>query len=133
MPKVELVPLTYTSFELIDRAKAAATVSGTVGWESVVRGCPALLFGHSWYKDCEGVFAISTVEDAKEAVRKLKNGYKVNTDKVKCFAQVVEGYSVKSFIDKVYEKMKTVPSKTNVENLAQAIHEFISIDSQKPY
>ena len=133
MPKVELVSLTYTSFELIDRAKAAATVSGTVGWESVVRGCPALLFGHSWYKDCEGVFAISTVEDAKEAVRKLKNGYKVNTDKVKCFAQVVEGYSVKSFIDKVYEKMKTVPSKTNVENLAQAIHEFISIDSQKPY
>jgi hypothetical protein len=126
MPNVELVPLTYTSFELIDRAKAAATVSGTVGWESVVRGRPALLFGHSWYKDCEGVFAINTVEDCKEAIRKIKNGYQVNADEVKCFANVVERYAVKSYIDKVYERMSTISPKTNVENLAKAIHEFIA-------
>ena len=126
MPKVELVPLTYTSFELIDRAKATATVSGTIGWESVVRGRPALLFGHSWYKDCEGVFAINTVEDCHEAIRKIKNGYRVNADEVKCFAQVVENYAVKSYIDKVYEKTNTLPPEANVVNLAKAIHEFIS-------
>ena len=131
MPNVELLPLTHTSFELIDNAKASATVSGTVGWESVVRGRPALLFGHSWYMDCEGVFRISTVEDGKGAIRKLLNGYKVNAHKVKCFAQIVERYSVKSYTDKVYEKMKTVPHQTNVENLARAIYEFVSLKSQK--
>ena len=72
MPKVELVPLTYTSFELIDRARASATVSGTVGWESVVREKPTLLFGHSWYKDCKGVFVTHTVEDCKKAIEKSK-------------------------------------------------------------
>jgi hypothetical protein len=132
MPKVELVPLTYTSFELIDRAKATATVAGTVGWESVVRGRPALLFGHSWYKDCEGVFTIDTVEDCKETIRKIKNGYRVNEGKVKLFAQIVENYSVKSYIDKVYEKTNAVSPEINLINLAKAIHEFISYDIPNP-
>ena len=73
MPNVELVPLSYNSFDLIDGAKATVTVSGTVGWESVVRGRPTLLFGNSWYRDCEGVFTIRSVEDCQKAIRKIQN------------------------------------------------------------
>jgi hypothetical protein len=127
MPKVELVPLSYTSFELIDRAKASTTVSGTVGWESVVRGKPTLLFGHSWYRDCEGVFVTHTVEDCKKVIEKIKRGYTVDKNKVKCFAQVVESCSVRGYTDKIYEKMKIAPPvslEENIENLARAIHEF---------
>ena len=129
MPKVELVPLTYTSFELIDSAKASATVSGTVGWESVVRGKPTLLFGYSWYRDCEGVFVTHTVEDCKEAIEKIRLGYSINKNKVKRFAQVVESCSVKGYTDKIYEKMNIespILPEENVENLAKAIHEFTS-------
>jgi capsule polysaccharide export protein KpsC/LpsZ len=126
MPKVEFVPLTYTSFELIDNAQASATVSGTVGWESVVRGKPTLLFGHSWYQDCKGVFVTHTVEDCKNAIQKIKNGYKVNMNEVKCFARVVENCSVKGYTTKWYAKMDIISNEENVENLARAIHEFIS-------
>jgi len=126
MPKVELVPLTYTSFELIDRAKASATVSGTVGWESVVREKPTLLFGHSWYKHCKGVFITHTVEDCKKAIETVKNGYKVNMNEVKCFAQVVESCSVRGYIDKIHDKMRIISPEENVKNLARAIHEFTS-------
>jgi hypothetical protein len=126
MPKVELVPLAYTSFELIDGAKASASVSGTVGWESVVRGKPTLLFGHSWYKDCKGVFVTHTVENCKKAIEEVKNGYKVNMNEVKCFAQVVENCSVKGYNSKWYAKMDIISNEENVENLARAIHEFIS-------
>jgi hypothetical protein len=126
MPKVELVPLAYTSFELIDGAKASASVSGTVGWESVVRGKPTLLFGHSWYKDCKGVFVTHTVENCKKAIEEVKNGYKVNMNEVKCFAQVVENCSVKGYNSKWYDKMDIISNEENVENLARAIHEFIS-------
>jgi len=97
---VAIVPLTYTSFELIDHAKASATVSGTVGWESVVRGTPALLFGHSWYSDCNGVFVTHTIEDCKNAIQKIKNGYRPDKDEVKCFAQVVEKCSVRGYNNK---------------------------------
>jgi len=123
---VELVPLSYTSFELIDHAKASATVSGTVGWESVVRGKPALLFGHSWYRDCKGVFVSHTVEQCRDAIRKIQNGFQVDRNELLCFAKVVENYAVQGYIDKFYEKMNIISAKENVANLAKAIHEFTS-------
>jgi len=125
-PNVEIVPLTYNSFDLIDHAKASATVSGTVGWESVVRGKPALLFGHSWYSDCKGVFVTHTIEDCKKAIQIIENGYKPDKDEVKCFAQVVEKYSIRGYNDEMGNKMKIIPHEENVENLAQAIHEFVT-------
>jgi hypothetical protein len=126
MPKVELVPLTYTSFALIDQAEASATVSGTVGWESVVRGKPTLLFGHSWYKDCKGIFVTHTAEDCKNAIRQIKNGYKISLKEVKRFAQIVESFSVKGYIGKLYDLENLVSDQENVDNLAKAIHEFTS-------
>jgi hypothetical protein len=126
MPKVELVPLAYTAFDLIDRAKASATVSGTVGWESVVRGKPTLLFGHCWYKDCRGVFVTHTVEDCKKAIREIANGYKININEVKRFAQIVESCSVRGYIGKFYDLEDIVSYEENVDNLARAIHEFTS-------
>lgn len=126
MPKVELVSLTYTSFDLITHAKASATVSGTVGWESVVRGKPTLLFGHSWYKDCKGIFMTQTIEDCKNAIDKIKSGYQINPDEVRCFAKAVESCSVRGYIDKLYDKMNLISPEENVNNLARAIHEFAS-------
>ncbi len=125
-PKVKLVPLTYNSFNLIDCAQATATVSGTVGWESVLRGKPTLMFGHSWYQDCKGIFVTHTREDCRKAIRKIKNGYTIDMDEVKCFAQVVESCSVRGYIDRLYEKMKIIPPEENVENLAKSIFEFTS-------
>ena len=125
-PKVKLVPLTYSSFNLIDHAQATATVSGTVGWESVVRGKPTLLFGHSWYEDCKGIFVTHTVEDCKKAIQKIENGYRANMDEIKCFARIVESCSVRGYIDRLYEKMNLIPPEENVENLARAILEFTS-------
>ena len=126
MPKVEMVPLTYTSFDLIDRAKASATVSGTVGWESVVRGKPALLFGHCWYNDCKGVFVTHTVEDCKKAIGAIENGHPINLNEVKRFAQIVESFSVRGYIGKLYDLENIVSYEENVDNLARAIHEFTS-------
>jgi hypothetical protein len=126
MPKEELVPLTYTSFYLIDCAKASASVSGTVGWESVVRGKPTLLFGHSWYKDCKGVFVTHSVEDCNNAIQEIKNGYEINLHEVKRFAQVVESCAVRGYTNKIYSKIDKISPEENVENLARAIHEFVS-------
>ena len=126
MPKVELLPLAYTSFDLIDKAKASATVSGTVGWESVVREKPALLFGHCWYQDCRGIFVTHTVEDCEKAIREIDKGYKVNPKEVKLYAQVVESCSVRGYIGKLYDKMTNISPDENVDNLARAIHEFTS-------
>jgi hypothetical protein len=124
LPNVELVPLSVTSFELMDNAKASATVSGSVGWESVVRGKPAFLFGHSWYRDCEGVFATHTVEACRNALQKIQTGYQVGRNDLLLFAKVVETCAVRGYIDKFYEKLNLLSPAGNVENLARAIDEF---------
>jgi len=125
---VELVPLSYTSFELMDHAMASATVSGSVGWESVVRGKPTLLFGYSWYRDCKGVFITHTAEACRDAISKIGNGFQVDRDAVVCFAQVVENFSVRGYIDKFYKNLNFISPGENVDNLSRAIHEFVSAD-----
>jgi hypothetical protein len=126
MPKVELVPLGITSFELIDHAKAVSTVSGTIGWESVAREKPALLFGHSWFRNCNGVFVTHTIEACRKAIQEIRDGYKVNMNQVKCFAQVVANCSVRGYTDRIYETMSIIPHEDNVTNLTKAIAEFVS-------
>jgi hypothetical protein len=126
MPKVELVPLDMTAFELIDHAQATVTVSGTVGWESLVRGKPVLLFGHSWFRACKGVFMTHTVEDCKSAIQAIKNGFQINANEVKCFAQAVEQSSYRGYVDPVYEQMDTISSEENTTNLAKAIYDYFA-------
>jgi hypothetical protein len=126
MPNVKLVPLSTTSFELIDNAQASATVSGSVGWESVVRGKPSLLFGNSWYRDCHGVFVIHTIEECAHAIRELQNGFQVKRQKLNAFVRTIEAVSVRGYIDRFYAQLGILTPEENVANLAAAIDRFVA-------
>ena len=104
---------------------ASATVSGTVGWESVVRGKPSLLFGNSWYRECRGVFVIRTVDECKDALEKISKGFRINGDDIINYAKTIEQNAIRGYIDIFYEKLNVVDRDENIENLAQAIDAFI--------
>ncbi len=98
---VKLVPVNIEPFELIDKAKAVATVTGTAGWEAVLRGKPALVFGNAWYKDCEGVFYTPTLQKCKEALQAIKEGYVINETNLKLFISTIEKIAIKaSFLNR---------------------------------
>src|SRR3990167_10389371 len=59
IPRVRLVPIRASSFELTKRSKTVATITGTAGWEALARGKMPLVFGYPWYRDCGGVFRVS--------------------------------------------------------------------------
>ena len=46
------------SFTLIDGAITAVTISGTIGWESIIRGTQAIIFGRAWYEGMPYVFEV---------------------------------------------------------------------------
>ena len=125
LPNVEFAPLSYTSFDLIDRALASATVSGSVGWESVVRGKPSLLFGHAWYKDCEGVFCTAERNELIKAIDAIKNGYIPDRNKVLIFANALEETSFKGAINPMFEEAGIVTYEKNVINFAECINVFM--------
>ena len=52
---VEFLPSWADTRELTKACKFVATITGTIGWEAVCKGKPALIYGNAWYRSLEGV------------------------------------------------------------------------------
>ncbi|MBN2382469.1 hypothetical protein JXQ70_06260 [bacterium] len=90
MPRTDLVPLFYDTFKLIDNSKAVATITGSSGFEAIIRNKPALIFGHAWYKYCEGVCYSGNINDLREQINRIKAGYTPDQSKVALFIQTIQ-------------------------------------------
>lgn len=55
IPNVVFMASHTSTHELTARSEFVASISGTVGWEAVRKGKPALVFGPTWYADFPGV------------------------------------------------------------------------------
>ena len=69
--RVKFASVDDDPFKLIDRADAVVTISGTIGWESAVRGTPVLVFGRAWYEKMPRVFKVKTKAEVIEALQQL--------------------------------------------------------------
>ena len=124
MPNAKLIPLSASNFDLIDNSKAVVTVTGTTGWEAVVRGVPALIFGHAWYKNCEGVFYTPTEEKCREVLSNIQSGYKVDKKLVRLFVNILEQNCIKAYVDLAYKNVANISYEENITALAQTIKNF---------
>jgi len=95
IPNVALIPIETQSAVLIDNSKAIATITGSAGYEGVLRGKPVLTFGSAWYNGCEGVFHIQNHNECKEVIEKIRLGIKVNSDQMLLFVQATEAIGAK--------------------------------------
>lgn len=87
--RIKMVPCDTDTFQLIDKSEAVCTVGGTVGWESIVRKKPSLVFGSLWYQSCKSVFTIKTMEDAVEAMKKIQQGFSPDPCDVDRYAESI--------------------------------------------
>ena len=126
LPNVTIVPISTSSFELIDNSMAVATVTGTAGWEAVLRGKPTLIFGHAWYKGCEGVFYTPTKDMCRYALSKIQAGYIVDNKLVRLFVHALEQVSVRGYVGPAHEKVAGISHEENVAALTDAIHDFFT-------
>lgn len=61
--RVKFVSTEVPPFEFIDGAIGIATVTGTIGFEALLRSKPVICFGDAWYKGAPGVYPVKTVGD----------------------------------------------------------------------
>jgi hypothetical protein len=66
MNKVVYLPIETNSQELIEKSKFVALVTGSAGYESILKGKPCLVFGNPWYKSLPGVFHINYLKSLDE-------------------------------------------------------------------
>ncbi|HEY0234809.1 MAG TPA: hypothetical protein VGC86_07135 [Afipia sp.] len=124
LPNVRLVPLEVPAFDLIDAAKAVATVTGTSGWEAIIRGTPALVFGQAWYKKCEGAFSAADKCDCQNAIRAIEDGYRVNPEKVRKFMQALEQVGFRGYTIPDLSSSAAVSATTNVDSFIAVLNRY---------
>ena len=90
IPKIKFVSLESENNDLIDNAKAVATVTGFAAFEAVARGVPALVFGYSPFIGCDGVFNARSDKDLRSALESIRNGYSISTEEVVQFLKKIE-------------------------------------------
>ena len=56
LPNTYLIDYNLNTRKLIQEAKAVATVCGSVLYEAVALGTPAIMFGHSWFEGAPGIY-----------------------------------------------------------------------------
>lgn len=121
-----LIPPTISTFDLIEKSQAVATVTGTAGWEAVLRSKPAIIFGYPWYKNCAGVFSVDDVESCKRAFDKIANGYKPTPPQIINFLAILEKNSIEAYYQYKHSQLFDISYEENIRRLADAYHkEFV--------
>lgn len=122
---VFLISPKISTFDLIEKSQVVATVTGTVGWEAVLRSKPAITFGYPWYMHCEGVFRVDSTESCREILEKINSGYKVDKQKVINYLAILDKNSVEAYAHDKYkhERLLGVSYEENVKRLANAYYQ----------
>ena len=71
----------FSTENLIERSIATASITGSVCWESFLKGKPSILFGSVIFENAPGTFKIKTKNDLEIALNKILNN-KANFTKV---------------------------------------------------
>ena len=121
IPNVVFLPSWANTHELREKSKFVASITGTIGWEAIHSGKPALVFGKAWYRKFEGVYEWS--DDFKiEDILSHQVDHSTLEQDVGCFlASCNEGV-----IDRHYQKI--VPDFDKAANdakVAKCIYELL--------
>ncbi len=126
LPRTTLVPKSFDTYRLIDRAAAVATATGTVGWEALYREKPILLFGHNFYQYATGVFAVHSAEDCRAAMTRIfGEGFRPTRKDLKIFLKALEETSVEGYLTTEYGNVAQLSPEENQENVFRLLRDGI--------
>jgi hypothetical protein len=127
---VKLIPPSMSTFDLIEKSQAVAVVTGTAGFEAVLRSKSVLLFGYTWFMDCEGVFQVRSIRECCEALSLIDKGYTVDNEKVCCFLGAIDRVGVAGYAHKRFQVSDDVSYKENINNIVKNIFKILNQENE---
>ncbi|TSC87195.1 MAG: hypothetical protein G01um10148_300 [Parcubacteria group bacterium Gr01-1014_8] len=119
IPNTVLVDTFTNTFELTRGARAVAVVTGTPGWEAILRSIPVIVFGYPWYRDCPGTLRVENVDECRVALARIESGgLKLTTDGVIAFLKALDAVSVRAFIHDLIGQTEHMSEAESFRNIA---------------
>ncbi len=92
--KVTLIREQCDSYELMQKSRAVATLTGSAAWEAQFLGIPSILFGYSEKNVAPLSYHVRTVEDCRRVIKSIqKNEKKTDVRELKIFIKASENIS----------------------------------------
>tara|TARA_Y100000310_G_scaffold341747_1_gene441903 strand:+ start:1243 stop:2784 length:1542 start_codon:yes stop_codon:yes gene_type:complete len=114
---VVLIPTNADTYELIQKSQAVATITGTVGWEAILRKRPALVFGHIWYSFAEGAYRVIDVPSCRKAIGEIIDGSGPNEQSNINFLVALIKSTIQGFPNKRFQKDSGLTVEENIKNI----------------
>lgn len=125
--RVKLISTNEDTFNLIKHAEAVSTITGTVGWEAIVRHKPVIAFGLGWYENYSRGCLRITDEKSAERILPFIEGYEFNEHSLLAYlASVGKNTRLAYYFKKMYERESSVNEDECVNNIIASIIESYS-------
>ena len=121
LKNVRVVPVETDSYKLINSSQAVATITGTAGWEAVLRYKPALTFGYPWYRNCPGVFLVSDTESCEEAIKRITGGFSINQQEIVNYLANFDKVSIQGYLESYCKDISKISEEENTINISNAL------------
>ncbi len=123
MEQVHLVSRKTSTFDLIERCEAVATITGTAGWEALFKGKPAIVFGHAFYRGAPGAIAVEEVESLAAALEAIESGSPPtwSVEDLRRFLLAVQRTSLHGVVDAAYLRDSDLPFEASVQRYCRAL------------
>ncbi len=126
LDRVRLVPIETSTPDLIDGAKAVVALSGSVGFQAVVRGRPVIACGDAWYQDMPGVKHATTADQIDAALDAVRQGFRVDMKAVFAYLKAVEEASVRMWLEPDNEPTGDVSAEECLANTAASLVDYVT-------
>ena len=122
---VKLLSSKSNTYESIDNALAVVSLTGTAILESLVRGTPAMMFGHYVWQYAPNVFHCMNNEDCEHAVNTLCAGYQYDRAAFKDYLCLLDQQLTDGTLYSVLLDLYPIEMDKNIENLTNCLVTYI--------
>lgn len=123
-PRIRLISLDVSTYELIQHAKAVATIMGTIGWESIVYKKPVICFGNSWYESYSGVKRVTDETSMKDLTEFIQN-YQYDEHQMLAYLSALGKQTHRAYyFHHMYKDKLGISEEQCIDTLIQSILEF---------
>jgi len=126
--RVTLISTKENSAELVQNARAVLSTCGSVTWEALCVGKPAVVFSFSWFAACDSCYLVNSTNDLKDALTKISKKISLDVDKdrevfIKHFYNIIIDAPPDMYA--LSEMSKNYDYKQGVKNMIDAIDKTI--------